>query len=69
MYGLQQKLKFMKDCLKKWNKESFGNITMEKRRFENQIGELQIRIMNEGYTEMEKIKEHNLMQDLIQSKK
>jgi len=30
MYGLQHKLKFVKGCLKKWNKEFFGHILTEK---------------------------------------
>ena len=30
MYVIQQKLKYIKDCVKKWNKESFGHITQEK---------------------------------------
>ena len=66
MYGLQQKLKYMKECLKTWNKESFGNITLEKRKLEKQIEELQIRTMKEGYTEIEKNTEPELMQELIQ---
>ena len=32
MYIFQQKLKYIKDCLKKWNRESFGNIFQEKNR-------------------------------------
>ena len=35
MYVLQQKLKYVKECLKKWNKESFRHILMEKRHLEN----------------------------------
>ena len=30
MYVFQQKLKYMKERLKTWNRESFGNITLEK---------------------------------------
>lgn len=40
MYVLQQKLEYVKECLKKWNKESFGHILMEKSHLEIQIGEL-----------------------------
>ena len=57
MYVLQQKLKYVKECLKKWNKESFGNILMEKRHLENQIGELQMRLMSGDYSENEKTME------------
>ena len=51
MYALQQKLKYVKDCLKKWNKESFGNILMEKCILESQIGEIESKVMREGYSE------------------
>ena len=69
MYGLQQKIKFVKGFLKKWNKESFGNILMEKRRLEDQIGELQSRVMSGDYSEMERTTEQGLIQELIQREK
>ena len=65
MYGLQQNLKYMKECLKKWNKESFGNNTLEKQKLEKQIEELQIRTMEEGYSKIEKNMEQELMQELM----
>lgn len=40
MYAFQQKLKYIKVKLKKWNKESFGNILEEKHRLEEKIGDL-----------------------------
>lgn len=57
MYALQQKLKYVKDYLEKWNKESFGNILMEKWRLENEIGELQSKVMRDGYSEVERTME------------
>ena len=57
MYALQQKLKYVKDCFKKWNKESFRNILMEKHRLESQIGEIQSKVIREGYSEEERTKE------------
>ena len=54
MYVLQQNLKYVKECLKKWNKESFGHILMEKHRLENHIGEFQMRLMSGDYSEIEK---------------
>ena len=56
----------MKECLKTWNKESFGNIILEKRKLEKQIEELQIRTMEEWYSKIEKNMEQELMQELIQ---
>ena len=49
MFNLQQKLKHIKENLKKWNKETFGNIMTEKLRLEAQIGEIQVRAMQDGY--------------------
>jgi hypothetical protein len=57
IYVLKQKLKHIKDNLKKWSKDSFGNIMEEKLRLENQIGEIQLRVMKEGYSEEESTKE------------
>ena len=56
----------MKECLKTWNKESFGNIILEKRKLEKQIEELQIRTMDEGYSEIEKNTKQEIMQELMQ---
>ena len=69
MYILQQKLKYVKECLKKWNKESFGNILMEKSFLENQIGELHTRQMSGDYTEHEKTMEQGLLKKLVQREK
>ena len=51
MFVFQQKLKHIKECLKKWNRESFGNIFQEKKHLEQQIEEIQIKAMSEGYME------------------
>lgn len=41
MYVFQQKLKYIKERLKTWNKESFGNIMLEKHKLEKQLEEIQ----------------------------
>ena len=69
MYTLQQKPKYVEYCLKKWNKESFGNILVEKHRLESQIGEIQLKVMKEGYNEEETTKEHGLIKELVQWEK
>ena len=69
MYALQQKLKYVKDCLKKLNKESFGNTLVEKHRLESQIGEIQLKVMREGYNEEERTKEQGLIKELVQREK
>ena len=40
MYIFQQKLKYIKERIKKWNKDSFGNIMEEKEKLENRIEEM-----------------------------
>lgn len=65
MYVLQQKLNHIKDNLKKWNKESFGHILVEKLKLENQIGEIQLKVMKEGYIKEESTKEQELIKELV----
>ena len=69
MYALQQKLKHIKDFLKKWNKESFRNILVKKHRLESQIGEIQSKLMKEGYNEEERTKKKGLIKELAQREK
>ena len=65
MFVFKQKLKYIKECVKKWNKESFGNILQEKKRLEQQIEVIKIKAMSEGYLEEMKQEEQSLLQDLI----
>jgi len=69
MYALQQKFKHVIDFLKKWNKQSFRHILMEKGRLEDQIGELQSRLMSGGYNETERTMELGLIKELVQLEK
>ena len=66
MYVFQQKLKYMKEHIKTWNKESFGHITLEKQKLEQQLEELQTRTLEEGYLEVEKNEKKTIMQELMQ---
>ena len=45
MYQFQQKLKFLKAKIKKWNKESFGNIFKENVELNDKIKEVQTKGM------------------------
>lgn len=45
MYVFQQNLKYIKERLKTWNRESFGNITLEKHKLEQQLEDIQTRTM------------------------
>lgn len=69
MFVFQQKLKHIKDCLKQWNKESFGNITQEKCKLEQQLEAIQSKTMTEGYSEEDKNAEKAIMQELMQREK
>ena len=55
MYQFQQKIKLLKRHIKKWNKESFGNIFHEKQALENKIKLHQSQVMNNGYSEQLRI--------------
>lgn len=65
MFVFQQKLKHIKECVKKWNRESFGNITQEKRRLDKQLEEIQNKTMKEGYTEEVTNVRKVIMQELM----
>ena len=69
MYSFQRKLKYIKANLKKWNKESFGNIMEEKLRLESKIGEIQVWVMKDGYNDEESTKEGELIKELAQREK
>ena len=69
MFNIQQKLKHIKENIKKWNKETFGNIMTEKLRLEAQIGEIQVWSMQDGYGDEERIKEGELIKELAQREK
>ena len=45
MHQFQQKLKLLKNNIKKWNKESFGNIFQAKKELDSKIQEVQIKGM------------------------
>ena len=49
MYQFQQKLKFLKGHIKKWNKESFNNIFHEKQTLEIKIKQHQSQVMINSY--------------------
>ena len=51
MYEFQQKLKLLKSKIKKWNKDSFGNIFQPKAELERKIKEVQIKGMQSGFSD------------------
>ena len=66
MYQFQQKLKHLKEHIKKWNKDSFGNIFQEKQVLETKIQHLQSQVMLNGYTEDLRLQEKTLLQEFNQ---
>ena len=50
MYKFQQNVKGLKECIKKQNKEEFGNILAHKKFLESRLKEIHKQGMNEGYT-------------------
>ena len=69
MYVFQQKIKYIKECLKNWKKESFSHITQEKQKLEQQLEDIQTRTIREGYLEEEINIKKTIMQDLMQREK
>ena len=51
MFRLQKKLKYIKQKLKKWNIEVFGNIDRGKKPIEGIMEELHEQCIQEGYIE------------------
>ena len=49
MYQFQQKLKILKTSIKKWNKETFGNIFQAKKEIDCKIKEVQNQGMQFGF--------------------
>ena len=65
MYIFQQKMKYIKERIKKWNKDSFGNIMEEKEKLEKRIEEIKTQAIREGYTEDGKAEEQALINELM----
>lgn len=51
MYQFQQKLKMLKGKIKSWNKTTFGNIFLEKKKLDHQLQEVQVAILHHGCSE------------------
>jgi len=51
MFQFQQKLKYLKGRIKKWNANSFGNLFQEKHRLDNKMKDIQQEIMVHGYSD------------------
>eukprot|EP00253_Pinus_taeda_P036000 PITA_36000 len=51
MYRFQQRLWFLKNQLKRWNRETFGNIFEEQQKLLKELKELHQNIINEGHTD------------------
>ena len=50
MYRFQKKLKNLKQLLKLWNKQTFGNIFDSKKKVSEQMSEIQNQIRMQGLT-------------------
>jgi hypothetical protein len=63
MFQLYKKLKYIKNNLKEWKRDTFGNINQEKNNLEEKMKKLQETCMLEGYTEDLKREEIQMTQD------
>ena len=66
MYQFQQKLKILKSSIKKWNKETFGNIFQAKKELDCKIIEVQNQAMQFGFLLEIRGKERMLLQEFSQ---
>jgi hypothetical protein len=64
MYKFQQKLKNLKQTLKLWNQNTFGNIFDAQKQLSAQLEEIQHQIRMQGFTSELKAQETNLSQQL-----
>ena len=66
MYQFQKKLKILKTNIKKWNKELFGNIFLEKVELDCKIKEVQNQGTQSGFSPKIREKERLLLQEFSQ---
>ena len=64
MYKFQQKMKYIKEQVKLWNKEHFDNIHLSKQQIGSQLEHIQWTIMQDGYTDSVKKEENDLLEAL-----
>ena len=64
MYFFQQKLKYFKQYVRKWNKEVFGNIFQERKLMEQKLENLQAQFIQAGYTITQQQEENELKRKL-----
>jgi len=50
MFQFQQKLKYLKTQIKKWNQETFGNIFNAQQNLNKEMADLQQQIITKGHT-------------------
>eukprot|EP00253_Pinus_taeda_P029368 PITA_29368 len=69
MFQLQQKLRFLKSHLKRWNQETFGNIFEAQRELTKELKDLHQEIINAGHTEATLDKERHINNQLEERRK
>ena len=57
-------MKYIKEQVKLWNKENFGNIHLEKQQIESKLADIQRAIMQDGYNDSIKKEENDLLEVL-----
>lgn len=67
MYRLQQRLKTLKNKIKIWNKEEFGNIFEDKTRIEIHLQKVREKVFMFGYIE-QLMEEENVLQEQLQAR-
>ena len=65
MFQFQQKLKHLKERIKRWNSEFFSNIFQEKAKLDDQMKEIQQELMVSGPSEVLHVKEVKLLKAIM----
>lgn len=69
MFQFQQKLKCLKAQIKRWNKETFGNIFQAQQDLNKEMQELQQKIITEGHNEGTLAQEQHILNQLEERRK
>eukprot|EP00253_Pinus_taeda_P017298 PITA_17298 len=69
MFQLQQKLRFLKIHLKRWNRETFGNIFEAQQELNKELKDLHQKVINAGHTEATLDKERHIHNQLEERRK
>eukprot|EP00253_Pinus_taeda_P031502 PITA_31502 len=69
MYQLQQKLRFLKGNIKRWNRETFGNIFDAQKELHKELKDIHQEVINSGHTEATLDRERHITKQIDERRK